>query len=121
MSQLSLVPDIDDDFPGRRAAQLMRMAKAAGEQQVTNWLKTLELVILQAQEIVNGGDVYPAGVRDIASKLVEYNAYKAQSIYSIMRPSTPQPAAFTAAAKLPAEAPVARTQADEDFAADFPG
>ncbi|HTK36401.1 MAG TPA: hypothetical protein VL358_14110 [Caulobacteraceae bacterium] len=73
--------------PGARAKQLMREAKAAGEEQVTDLLSTVELMIRQAREIADGGEIYPAGVRDICAKLIEHTGYRAQGVYAIMRPN----------------------------------
>lgn len=87
MSFLSLVPETPPS-PGRTAIELMNEAKAAGDQQVTALLRTVEQVITQAHEIVEGGDIYPAGVRDAAFKLAEQAAYKAQAIVAIMRPQS---------------------------------
>ena len=84
MSHLSIVREAAPS-PGRSAIQLMAEAKAAGEQQVTLFLGTLQLAIQQAREIVDGGDVYPAGVRDVASRLAEHSAWQAQSIVAIKR------------------------------------
>ena len=86
MSHLTLASDASNS-PGRRAIELLREAKAAGDQQVTAFLQTLEISCRQAAEIAAGGEVYPAGVRDLVSKLAEHTTYKAQSIYSIMRPA----------------------------------
>ena len=72
--------------PGRTAIQLMAEARAAGEQQVAVLLQTLELAVAQANEIIEGGDVYPAGVRDAAARFAENTIFKAQSISAIMRP-----------------------------------
>lgn len=83
---------------GLRAIALFNEAKAAGEEHVTVFLKTLELVVKQAREIVDGREVYPAGVRDICEKLTEHSASRAQAIFSIMRPEGPTrpPAPFEA-------------------------
>jgi hypothetical protein len=122
MSHLNVVSDAASS-PGRAAIQLMEQARSAGEQQVTALLQTLEIAIRQANEVVDGGDVYPAGVRDVAAKLAEHNAHKAQSIVSIMRPSAPTFAPY-AAVLLPAlentAPPRERTAADEAYEADFP-
>jgi hypothetical protein len=74
--------------PGRTAIQLMAEAKAAGEQQVAALMRTLELAVAQANEIVEGGEVYPAGVRDAAARFAEHTVFKAQSISAIMRPAS---------------------------------
>src|SRR4051812_35327291 len=74
---------------GQRAIDLFNEAKAAGEEHVTTFLQTLELAVRQAHEIVDGKEVYPAGVRDICEKLTEYSANRAQAIFSIMRPDGP--------------------------------
>lgn len=73
------------DSPGRRAIDLMQEAQAAGNQQIAAFLRTLELSCRQAAEIAAGGEAYPAGVRDLAARLADHTAHKAQSIYSIMR------------------------------------
>jgi hypothetical protein len=92
---------------------LMREARAAGEEQVTEFLATLEVVVRQAQEIADGGDVYPAGVRDVCAKLVEHTGYRAQAIYSIMRPHT-GPAPSLRAAEVPSCDGSDLPAADED-------
>lgn len=93
MVHLSIVASAGQT-PGRTAIQLMAEARAAGEQQVASLLRTLELAVAQANEIMEGGDVYPAGVRDAAARFAENTAFKVQSIAAIMRPpSLPEPVA----------------------------
>jgi hypothetical protein len=119
MSHLALAPE-SPKSPGRRAIDLMQEAKAAGDQQVTSFLQTLELACRQAAEIASGGEVYPAGVRDVAAKLAEHTAYKAQSIYSIMRPTRPAPACETLTLVESDQFLEHRSGADEAYDADFP-
>jgi hypothetical protein len=82
-------PALRSESSGQRAIALFHEAKAAGEEHVTVFLQTLELVVKQAREIVDGKEVYPAGVRDICEKLTEHSASRAQAIFSIMRPEGP--------------------------------
>ena len=120
MSHLSVVSE-GSQSPGRLAIQLLAEAKAAGEQQITAMLQTLELLVHQASEVVDGGDVYPAGVREVAAKLAEHNVCKAQSIYSIMRPAEPRKGTLAAVPRgEPSMAQVERSAADADYEADFP-
>jgi hypothetical protein len=86
-TQLRLITEASPS-PGARAIQLMRAAKAAGEEQVTDFLATVELMVRQAREIAEGGEAYPAGVRDICSKLIDHAGHRAQGIYAIMRPQS---------------------------------
>ncbi|RYE71627.1 MAG: hypothetical protein EOO81_05485 [Oxalobacteraceae bacterium] len=83
------MPALSIESSGLRAIALFNQAKAAGEEHVTNFLHTIELAVKQAREIVDGKEVYPAGVRDICEKMVEYSASRAQAIFSIMRPDGP--------------------------------
>ncbi|HTI66261.1 MAG TPA: hypothetical protein VL460_01810 [Caulobacteraceae bacterium] len=119
MANLTLVSEAPDST-GRRAIDLMRQARAAGDQHVTAYLQTLELACRQAEEIVAGGEAYPAGVRDLAEKLAEHTAYKAQAIYRIMHaPTTSQPGE-----KLTLLGPfgpaITRSAAEDGYLADFP-
>jgi hypothetical protein len=116
MPPLSVVAEAADS-PGRRAIQLMREARAAGDEQVADLLQTLDLAVRQAREIVAGGDVYPAGVRDLAERLAEHTGYRAQAIAAIMRPP-PLELCEAFASSPPTEGE--KTVADLDFEADFP-
>lgn len=88
MSQSHLTLVAGTESPGKRAILLMAEAKAAGQEQVTLLLQTLEALVRQTTEIVDGGEVYPAGVRDACEKLAEHTASRAQSICAIMRSTT---------------------------------
>jgi hypothetical protein len=72
---------------GSRAMLLMKQARAAGEEQVAEFLQTLDLAVRQAREVAEGGEVYPAGVRDLCDKLAEHTAFRARTIEGIMRPA----------------------------------
>lgn len=96
---------------GQRAIALFHEAKAAGEEHVTVFLQTLELVVKQAREIVDGKEVYPAGVRDICEKLTEHSASRAQAIFSIMRPEGPTRPSAPFEAVMP-QAPASLEEAD---------
>jgi hypothetical protein len=118
MSPLSVVAEAQDS-PGRRAIQLMREAQAAGDEQVAALLQTLDLAVRQAREIVAGGDVYPAGVRDLTERLAEHVGYRAQAIAAIMRP--PPLELRETITVVPQRAGGPKTPADVAFEADFPG
>jgi hypothetical protein len=74
------------DSPGLRVAELYKEARRAADDNVTRFLRALEAAIEQAREIGVGGEVYPAGVRDVCTRLSEQMAFRAQAIVNIMRP-----------------------------------
>lgn len=79
-----------DQSPGANAILLFKQAKAAGEEQVKQFLQTIDVAVEQTRWIIDGGDVYPAGVRDACEKLAEHMISKSQTISSL--PSLDGPA-----------------------------
>ena len=82
MPQTETLPD-SAHSPGAHAIHLFKQARAAGEEQVKEFLQTIDLAVEQARWIIDGGDVYPAGVRDACEKLSEHMICKAQTIQSL--------------------------------------
>jgi hypothetical protein len=62
-------PDQSPDSPAARAHRLYAEARAAAMEQVRAVEQSLARVIVLAEEISEGGDVYPAGVRDLCRRL----------------------------------------------------
>lgn len=77
--------DAIDQSPSKRAAALYKQAQVLAEASIAHFVATLENAIEQANEIAEGGDLYPTGVRDICRKLGETATYRVQSINSIVR------------------------------------
>lgn len=66
---LTIVPA--EQSPAARAAALFEQAQAAAAEQVVRLRQAMQEVILLAQEVANGGEVYPGGLRDEARRLAE--------------------------------------------------
>lgn len=81
---------------GQRAAALYREAQSLAEANVEAFAANLQALIAQAAEIADGGDLYPARVRDLCRQLGDQNASGAQAILSILHPR-PAAAAVQAA------------------------
>jgi hypothetical protein len=69
---------------GRRIRQLQREAHALAREHVEGFAMDLESLAARAQEIAEGGEAYPVGARELASRLAEDLARKAQLLTTIM-------------------------------------
>ena len=69
----------------RRSQRLMAEARAAADEQVAVLQHTLIAVAQLAIDVGQGGDVYPAGVRDLAAKIAGDAAWCAQTMQSILK------------------------------------
>lgn len=67
---------------GQRAAALYREARALAEANVGAFAASLEALIAQAAEIADGGDLYPAEVRQLCAKLRDQNGSHVQALLS---------------------------------------
>ena len=81
------VPQLSDvrtdesaESPAARAQRLYEEAQNAAFDQVRALEDELARVIALANEVAAGGDVYPAGVRDLCRRLGEDLASRAQSL-----------------------------------------
>ena len=80
-AQLSIVRVAPNpDSPAARASRLYAEAQAAALEQVRVLGTSLEQVIALAAEIAEGGEVYPAGVRDLCRRLSEDLSSRAQTL-----------------------------------------
>lgn len=57
--------------PAARARSLMSQARAAAFEQTRDVDRLLREAIVRAQEIAEGGDAYPASVRDLCARLAD--------------------------------------------------
>jgi hypothetical protein len=83
-AQLSLVPQ-SPERPSARAARLLAEARGAARDQVEVLERALAEVLVISNEIVDGGEAYPAGARDLCRRLNEEIAFRAQTLGAIMR------------------------------------
>jgi hypothetical protein len=72
-----------EETPAARALRLHAEAKGAALEQVHVVGESLAKVIGLAGEIAEGGDVYPAGVRELARRLVDDLAARAATLDSL--------------------------------------
>jgi hypothetical protein len=73
---------VDDstETPATRATRLFAEAQGAALEQVHALESALALVASLAGEIAEGGDVYPAGVRDLCRRMAEEISLRAQTL-----------------------------------------
>lgn len=76
-------PPAAAETPAARARKLYAEARSAALEQVTVVGESLTKVIGLAAEIADGGDVYPAGVRELARRLAEDLAARAATLDSL--------------------------------------
>lgn len=86
---LSLVaPQIET--PARRAQRLMVEAREAASEQIQALEASLQTVVEIAAEVASGGDAYPAGVRDLARRLVEETQGRTRTLDAILHHAGPR-------------------------------
>lgn len=71
------------DNPSARANRLFAEAREAALEQVNMVGAGLGQVIALAAEIADGGEIYPAGVRDLCRRLGEELTAKSQTLESL--------------------------------------
>lgn len=69
--QLVVITEQPSDSPAARAQRLYAEARGAAMEQIRAVEDSLSRAIVLAGEVAEGGDVYPAGVRDLARRLSE--------------------------------------------------
>ena len=79
--QTAATPDFET--PAARAARLYAEAQGAALEQVRALEDSLGAVVALAQEIASGGDIYPAGVRELCRRLGEDVAGRSQTLEAI--------------------------------------
>lgn len=71
------------DAPSVRASRLFAEAKEAALEQVKMVELGLRQVISLSSEIADGGDIYPAGVRDLCRRLSEELNTRSQTLETL--------------------------------------
>ena len=74
---------IEEDSPAERARRLFAEAQAAAMEQVVQLEAALDAVIALSQSIADGGDIYPAGVRELCRRTAEDAYARRQTIAAL--------------------------------------
>jgi len=82
--QLSVVAPVTER-PSMRAARLLAEARGAGREQVDALEGAMAQVIAMSMEIAEGGEAYPAGIRDLCRRLADEVSFRAQTLEGIAR------------------------------------
>jgi len=69
--------------PGERAQQLMADARAASLEHLDLLAASVEVVRRLARTVADGGEVYGAGVRDLAGRLAEDMLWRGKSLQAL--------------------------------------
>jgi hypothetical protein len=88
-ASLTLVPT-PQETPALRARRLMAEARAAAQEQIISLEEALAQVVELAEQIAEGGDLYPVGVRDLCRKLAGESVWTNQTLQAILH-RTPEP------------------------------
>ena len=80
LPQLTLVSGTTAESPAVRAARLLAEAREAAGEHVKLLEQALTDVGVIAQQIADGGEVYPVGVRELCRRLAEDAAAKSQTV-----------------------------------------
>ena len=67
-----------------RVKRLQAEARILAREQVEALEKSMNALAAQAREVAEGGDAYPAGVRDLAARLAEDLETRSQSMQVLM-------------------------------------
>jgi hypothetical protein len=84
LPQLAVVPAATES-PGAKAMRLMAEARAAAGEQVHLLEDTLGAAAELADQIADGGEVYPVGVRELCRRLAEELVAKSQTLDAILQ------------------------------------
>ena len=90
-AQLRLLPH-HVESAHRRSQRLMAEARQAADDQIADLRRVLGLLAELANDVGQGGDVYPVGVRDLAAKIAGDAAWCGLTIQVIMRHTGRAPA-----------------------------
>lgn len=74
----------DLETSAQRIQRLQREARALAREQIEAFVRDLEVMARRAAEIAEGGEAYPVGARELASRIAEDLPQKAQSLESLL-------------------------------------
>ena len=83
VSHLSVVPAEVKDSPAERARKLFAEAQEAALEQVTHLSVALDQVVELAKSIADGGDIYPAGIRELCRRAAEETSGRARTLEAL--------------------------------------
>jgi hypothetical protein len=69
--------------PGQRAQRLLAEARAAAREHVDDLEIAMEAAARLSTQIAEGGDIYPAGVRDLCRRLADEAGARRQSLNAL--------------------------------------
>jgi hypothetical protein len=72
------------ETPAERIKRLQVEAKVLAREEITSLERAMKDLAHMAREMAAGGDAYPAGVREMASRLAEDLEMRAQSMDALM-------------------------------------
>lgn len=72
----------------QRIRRLQEEARALAREQVEALARDLEALAAHASEVADGGEAYPAGIRDFCARIAADAQQKAQALVSIQMRST---------------------------------
>lgn len=81
----AVVPEVYDlgkgpEKPADRVKRLQAEARILAREQTEQLAREMNALAVRAQEIADGGEAYPAGVREMASRIAADLPQKAQSL-----------------------------------------
>jgi hypothetical protein len=68
----------------RRIQQLQQEARVLAREQIEGFARDLTAMAQRAAEIADGGEVYPVGARELASRIAEDLPHKAQLLTALL-------------------------------------
>ena len=74
VSHLTVVRSEEPESPAERARRLLAEAQAAAMEQIEQLELALDAVVALSKSVAEGGDIYPAGVRDLCRRTAEDTA-----------------------------------------------
>src|SRR5579875_1948384 len=77
------------DSPADRAQTLFEEARIAASEHVSLLVDALMVVGKFSEQIAEGGDIYPVGIRDLARKMADDAIWCAQTCSSIQKNTSP--------------------------------
>ena len=94
-SHLNAVPDeetggaivdlgLGPESAARRIRQLQREARDLAREQTEAFARDLQAMAERAAEMAAGGEIYPVGVRELATRLADELTHKAQLLSTIV-------------------------------------
>ena len=78
------------ETPSQRIRRLQNEAKLLAREQIEELAKAIKLLAIQSEEIANGGEAYPAGIRELASRMTE-DLYAKMETFSSLLGRVPMP------------------------------